>query len=122
MRETFSLSGKPPRQAPLVRSTSNRPTRPWLTVVNRSTRGRCGRSASSTAPCVKSRQRTGNTTVSTRAGPAAVRITVPSSASAAAPDGLEILMSRSRVKGSKPVSRTRLSPLSPPPSGRRMSL
>ncbi len=49
VRETFSLSGKPPRQAPLVRSTSNRPTRPWLTVVNRSTRGRCGRSASSTA-------------------------------------------------------------------------
>ena len=38
-RETFSLSGKPPRQAPLVRSTSNRPTRPWLTVVSRS---RCG--------------------------------------------------------------------------------
>lgn len=28
VRETFSLSGKPPRQAPLVRSTSNRPTRP----------------------------------------------------------------------------------------------
>lgn len=28
VRPMFSLSPKPPRQAPLVRSTSNRPTRP----------------------------------------------------------------------------------------------
>ena len=46
----FSLSGKPPRQAPLVRSTSNGPTRPWLTVVNRSTRGQLPAQASA-PPC-----------------------------------------------------------------------
>lgn len=84
---TLSLSGKPPRQAPLVRSTSNRPTRPWLTVVNRSTCFIYGRSVRSTVPSAKSRQRTGNTTVSTRAGPSAVSITVPSRASAVAPEG-----------------------------------
>jgi hypothetical protein len=128
VRETFSLSGKPPRQAPLVRSTSNRPTRPWLTVVNRSTRGRYGRSARSTAPSAKSRQRTGNTAVSTRAGPSGVSITVPSRASATAPEGLEIRMSRSSVKGSNPVSSTRFSPFPCPPCpprpsrGRRRSL
>ena len=111
VRERFSLSPKPPRQAPLVRSTSNRPTRPWLTVVNRSTRGRCRRRVRSTVPSAKSCQRTGKTAVSTRAGPSAVSITVPSSARAVAPDGLEIRMSRSSVNGSKPVTRIRLTPL-----------
>ena len=89
-----------------------RPTRPWLTVVKRSTFGSTGVSARSTTPSAKSCQRTGKVTVSMRAScPSAVRIQVPSRASAVAPEGLLIRMSLSSVNGSKPVSRIFLKPL-----------
>lgn len=68
-------------------------------------------------PSAKSCQRTGKTAVSMRAGPSAVRITVPSRARAVAPDGLEIRTSRSSVNGSNPVTRIRFTPL--PPRGYR---
>ncbi len=54
--------------------------------------------------------------VSMRAGPSAVRTVVPSRASAPAPEGFEIRMSRSSVNGSNPVSRIRFTP---PPCGYR---
>ena len=110
--DALLLSGKPPRQAPAQRSTSKRPGRPWLIVST--TSGRRARSrnavpyAASTMPWSKYPHTTGKLTACTTAGPDGVSRTRPSSCSADAPAGFEMVIpGPSSWNGSKPLTITR---------------